>query len=85
MNTHKSLENVDLGFSINNELKVLKQSGKVKEIEIQNFKKGAVKFLVTLCQHALEKSQLKSLLTGCFKSLNPIFMVECPSCETLFE
>ena len=52
---HRSVSDVDLGFTVKHDIKILQWSKKVTEIQIYNFKKEAMQFLVTLCNHIMEK------------------------------
>ena len=58
---------------------------KVTEIQIYNFKKEAMQFLVTLCNHIMEKAPINSLFARCLSCLSPNHMADFPEkCEKLF-
>ena len=48
---HKSVIDVDLGFAVKHDIRILWSSKKVTEIQIYNFKKEAMQFLLTICDH----------------------------------
>ena len=78
----KDINNVDLGFGVKYELKRLIDSKNITSMQVFQFKKEALKFLTSLCSHAMEKSPLRSLFPGCLKCFPPNFMVESSrSCE----
>ena len=82
----KDINSVDLGFGIKYELKRLIDSGKVTRMQVFQFKKEVLKFLASLCSHAVEKSLLRSLFARCLKCLSPKIMLESSrSCELILE
>ena len=67
----KNVNSVDLGFVIKYELKRLIDSMKVTSMQVFQFQKEALKFLASLCSHAIEKIPLRSLFARCLKCLSP--------------
>ena len=75
---HKNVSDVDLGFALKYDTKILRSSKKYTEIQIYNFKKEAVQFLVTLYNHIVEKTPIKSLFARCLSCLSPNHMANFP-------
>ena len=78
--------NVNLGFSICNDTKVLKKNGKINDTTISNFKKEAKNFYTNLANHIATKIPIQSQFSRCARTLNPINMPQNPeSCKKLFD
>ena len=77
INNQKATHLVDLGFAVNHEIQLLKNSKKISDSQILKFKKEAVGFLVTLCTHLMEKSPVKSFFARCHCCLSPNYIGEC--------
>ena len=76
--------NINLGFSICNDTKVLKKNGKINDTTISNFKKEAKNFYTNLANHIATKIPIQSQFSRCARTLNPINMPQNPeSCKKL--
>ena len=80
---HKNVSDFDLGFALKYDTKILRSSKKYTEIQIYNFKKEAMQFLVTLYNHIMEKTPINSLFARCLSCLSPNHMAKW-QCEKLF-
>ena len=86
MNNQKPTRLVDLGFAVNHEIQPLKSSKKITDSQILRFKKEATGFLVTLCNHLMEKSSMKSFFSRCCLCLSSNYIGECfETCEKFFD
>ena len=76
-------KNVDFGFGIKNGITILKSTNNITDTRIQNFKKGAKKFLSKMIDHLLKNSPIRSP----FHVYEPnMYMVDCPeACKKLFK
>ena len=79
------VSDVDLGFALKYEIKVLPSSKKLTEIQIYNFKEEVMQFLVTLFNHIMKKTPINSLFARCLFCLSPNHLADFPKkCEKLF-
>ena len=84
----KNIHRLDynFNFSINHELRVLKQKGRIIDSKLHVFKMEAKSFISTLCIYLTSESPLTSYLARYSKSLNPIYMAAMPNtCEKVID
>ena len=82
----KPVSTIDFGFAINHQLNLLKNTKKVTDGQMIQFKKDAAEFLAQMCNHLIEKCPLCSHLARCLKGLSPVFKAEYPeTSEKVFE
>ena len=76
---------VNLGFTVNHEIQLLKSSKKITDSQILKSKK-AVGFLVTLCTHLMGNSPVKSFFARRLCCLSPSYIGQCSkTCGKLFD
>ena len=77
------IDSVDLGFAIRHDLVLLRKTGKLSDVQLRNFRSGALLFLENLCSHIMEKCPLKYLFVRCASCLSPKSMVD--NCQEINE
>ena len=81
----KNMRDYHFSFSINHELRELKEKGKINDSKLHAYKMEAKDFISTLCNHLLSKSPLTSCFARCAKCLDPTTMGEMPDvCKQSF-
>ena len=82
----KSVDDLDLGFSIKHDLKQLALQKRVTDRAAFMFKEEVISFLTKLCSHVMEKRPMTSVLAKCLRCLSPAYMLEQPEIyEKFFE
>ena len=77
---------VNLGFTVNHEIQLLKSSQKITDNQILKSKKEAVGFLVTLRTHLMGNSPVKSFFARRLCSFSPSYIGQCSkNCGKLFD
>ena len=85
MDKNIHMRDYHFSFSINHELRELKEKGKINDSKLRAFKMEAKDFISTLCNHLLSKSPLTSYFARCAKCLDPTTMGEMPDvCKQSF-
>ena len=85
MDKNIHMRDYHFSFSINHELRELKEQGKINDSKLHAFKMEAKDFISTLCNHLLSKSPLTSYFARCAKCLDPTTMGEMPDvCKQSF-
>ena len=85
MDKNIHMRDYNFSFSINHELRELKERGKINDSKLHAFKIEAKDFISTLCNHLLSKSPLTSYYTRCAKCLDPTTVGEMPDvCKQSF-
>ena len=85
MDKNIHMRDYHFSFSINHELRELKEKGKINDSNLRAFKMEAKDFISTLCNHLLSKSPLTSYFARCAKCLDPTTMGEMPDvCKQSF-